>query len=319
MIGRTDPVGTRVIVTGGSSGLGLQLATRLAVDGASVALVARDRDRLERARERILASVPSALVVTASVDVIDDAAVATAFAWLAGELGGIDMLINAAGILREGYFELCPESMFREVMDVNYFGVLNCTRAALPHLKKARGKLVNVASIGGLAGVFGYAAYNASKFAIVGLSEALYYELEPQEISVHLICPSEFDSAMVAGIDASRTPENRAHTLTIPKHDVDTIACGSLAGIAHGRFLTVPGRRARLAVALMRHLPGLTRRLGAARVRAVYRGPATRGTVVTSASPQRSPTTAPGTDPPPGAAGRGPRSSTVRSESPRDQ
>jgi 3-dehydrosphinganine reductase len=276
-MGTTDPSGKRVVVSGGSSGLGLKLATRLAADGASVALIARDEDRLEQARKRILASVPDALVLTASVDVIDEAALATAFERVAHELGGIDMLINSAGILREGYFDLCAGSMFREVMDINYFGVLNCTRAALPYLKKARGTLVNVASIGGLAGVFGYTAYNASKFAVVGLTEALYFELAPQGISVHLICPPEFDSAMVAGIAASRTPENRAHTLTIPKHDVDTIARESLAGIAQGRFLTVPGRRAKLAVALMRHLPGLTRTLGAARVRRVYRGPTTRG------------------------------------------
>jgi 3-dehydrosphinganine reductase len=275
--GRTDLGGKRVVVTGGSSGLGLELATRLAADGARIALIARDEDRLEQARERILDSVPDAVLLTASVDVIDDAALAGAFARLANELGGIDVLINSAGILREGHFELCPGSMFREVMDINYFGVLSCTRAALPHLKEARGKLVNVASIGGLAGVFGYTAYNASKFAVVGLTEALYYELTPQGVSVHLICPPEFDSAMVAAMNESRTAENRAHTLTIPKHDVEAIARDSLAGIARGRFLTVPGRRARLAVALMRHLPRLTRTLGTVRVRAVYRGPTARG------------------------------------------
>ena len=158
-------------------------------------------------------------------------------------------------------------------MDINYFGVLNCTRAALPHLKQTRGSLVNVASAGGLAGVFGYTAYNASKFAVVGLTEALHYELRPQGVSVRLVCPPEFDSAMVAAIDASRTPENRAHTLTIPKHDLETIADDTLRGIARDRFLTVPGSRARVAVAVMRHLPSLARAFGDARVRRVYRGP----------------------------------------------
>ena len=269
----TSFTGQRVVITGGSSGLGLVLGRRLAADGARVALVARDPDRLERARASIAAAFPSATVLAAHGDVVDATVLPGAIAALAAELGGIDILINSAGILREGYFEHCPEAMFREVMEINYFGVLNATRSALPHLKRAHGKLVNIASIGGLAGVFGYTAYNASKFAVVGLTEALRYELTPQGVSVHLVCPPEFDSPMVAALDASRTPENRAHTLTIPKHTVETIAGRTLRGVARGQFLTVPGSRARVAVAFMRHLPGATRALGDARVRRVYQGP----------------------------------------------
>ncbi len=265
--------GKGVIVTGGSSGLGRALAERLAADHARVALVARNPARLERARAEILAAVPQATVLTAALDVAETDTLDDEFVRLADELGGIDILINSAGILREGYFEQLSVDAFREVIEINYFGLLRCVKAALPHIQARRGRIVNIASLGGLSGTFGYTAYNSSKFAVVGLSEALRYELAPQGVSVHLVCPPEFESPMVDALDRTRTPENRAHTLTIPKYDIDTIARDTLRGVGRGSFLIVPGSRARLAAGLVRHLPGVSRSLSDARVRRVYRGP----------------------------------------------
>jgi 3-dehydrosphinganine reductase len=264
----------RILVTGGSSGLGLALATALAARGDTVALLARDAQKLQQAAAGIRTANPHAAVFTSATDVQDTASLRTAVAELAQQMGGIDVLVNSAGILREGYFETLPDSAHHEVMAINYFGTLNAIRATLPHLKRSMNpRIVNIASVAGLTGVFGYTAYCAAKHALVGLSEALRYELAPQGITVQLVCPGEFDSPMVDALDRTRTPENREHTLTIPKAGVDVIVRGVLHGMGGTGFLIVPGALARLSVFGLRHFPGVSRAVGDSRVRKVYIGP----------------------------------------------
>jgi 3-dehydrosphinganine reductase len=264
----------KVVITGGSSGLGLSLARALAARGDSVALVARDAAKLEKAAEDIGRGLSGGTVVTLATDVQNEDALRSGLDMLADKLGGIDVLVNSAGILKEGYFETLPSSTHRDVMAVNYLGTVNAIRAALPHLKKSgRGRIVNVASVAGLTGVFGYSAYCASKYALVGLSEALRFEFAPQGITVQVICPGEFDSPMVDELDRYRTPENREHTLAIPKVSVDVIVEAVVRGLAGTDFLIVPGKVAKLSVLGLRHLPAVSRRVGDARVRKVYVGP----------------------------------------------
>ncbi|MBN8412389.1 MULTISPECIES: SDR family NAD(P)-dependent oxidoreductase [Halomonas] len=272
-----------IVITGGSSGLGLALAGRLLDKGARVTLVARQRARLESAQRSLIAARPSAVVEIEALDVTDAAATRSGMDAIAARTEGIDGLINCAGILREGYFETLTDNDFREVMEVNYFGPLNATRAALPHLVAGSNNdtstgaptawLINIASVAGLTGVFGYTPYCASKHALVGLTESLYYELSPRGIRVQLACPGEFDSPMVDQLEQGRTPENRAQTLSIPKASVDAIADDIMAGLAQGDFLIVPTRKARLATLGMRLLPSLSRRLMRRTVERVYQGP----------------------------------------------
>jgi 3-dehydrosphinganine reductase len=268
----------RILITGGSSGLGLALATALAARGDTVALLARDAKKLEQAAAGIRAATPGAVVFTTATDVQDVPSLRHAIDTLAGQMGGIDILVNCAGILREGYFESLRESAHHEVMAINYFGALNAIRATLPQLKRSmHARIVNIASVAGLPGVFGYTAYCAAKHALVGLSEALRYELAPQGITVQLVCPGEFDSPMVDALDRTRTPENREHTLTIPKARVDLIVRDILHGMSGTGFLVVPGTLAKLSVFGLRHFPGVSRAVGDARVRKVYVGPAPEG------------------------------------------
>lgn len=204
----------RIVVTGGSSGLGLALAHALAKKGARLVLVARNPSKLDAAAREIVESHPGAKVDVQAVDVTDEAAVTGAMRAAAEAMGGIDVLINNAGILREGYFETLPSSAFRDVMDINFFGVLNATMAALPYLKEAKGRLINIASVAGLMGVFGYTPYCASKHALVGFTSSLRCELEPLGVKVQLVCPGEFDSPMVDELDQdpdAREPRARAH------------------------------------------------------------------------------------------------------------
>jgi 3-dehydrosphinganine reductase len=260
-----------IVITGGSSGLGLELAHRLAAEGARLTLIARDRHKLDQAAQELRDRHGGAHVAVESLDVRDEAAINACLRRIADTYGRIDMLINSAGILREGYFDKLALEVFREVMEVNYFGLLIATRAALPHLRASRGRLVNIASMAGLTGAFGYTSYCASKHALVGLTEALRYELEPQGIRVHLVCPGEFDSPMVDELNRYRTPENRAHVLTIPKASAAAIADATMAGIRADRFVIVPGTATRLAAFAIRHFPGLMRALGDRAIRRVQR------------------------------------------------
>jgi 3-dehydrosphinganine reductase len=260
-----------IVITGGSSGLGLELARLLAAEGARLTLVARNLSKLEEAASALRQQVSGAKITVLAVDVCNEQAISRAMQQIAEQGQGIDMLINSAGILREGYFEKLAAEDFREVMEINYFGLLNATRAALPFLQQSRGRLVNIASIAGLTGAFGYTSYCASKHALVGLSDTLRYELQPKGIRVHLVCPGEFDSPMVDELDKARTPENRAHAQTIPKAGVEPIARDTLAGIRAGKYLIIPTFPARLVAFAIRHFPRLVRALGDRTIRSAQR------------------------------------------------
>ncbi|MFV0382629.1 SDR family NAD(P)-dependent oxidoreductase [Paracoccus sp. (in: a-proteobacteria)] len=262
-----------VVVTGGNSGLGLALAHALADQGAQLTLMARSASKLESARAEILTRQPRAVIDILPIDVTNETAAAEAMDAAAAAQGRIDALINNAGILREGYFEKLAPGDFREVMEINYFGVINTTRAALPHLRQSRGRLINIASVAGHVGAFGYSAYCSSKHALVGLTSCLRYELEPMGIKVQLVCPGEFDSPLVDTLDQTRTPENRAHVLTIPKASVETIVRDVMKGLETEKYEIIPTRLARAAVKISRFAPGMLRKSGNRVIAKVYRGP----------------------------------------------
>lgn len=262
--------GQRILITGGSSGLGLALAKRLAT-GNRLALVARNRQKLDEAVAAIMAETPGARVTAHAIDVASPDSHA-ALQRAATELGGVDLLINSAGILREGYFSALADTDFRDIMDINFFGTVNAIRALLPLLQQSRGRILNIASIAGLTGVFGYTAYCSSKFALIGFSEALHFELAPQGIRVQVACPPEFDSPMVDALDLARTPENRAHAQTIPKLSLEQTAAGVLDGLNSDRLLIIPGTASRLLAFGLRHFPALSRWIGRQRIRAATGG-----------------------------------------------
>jgi len=249
----------RTVITGGSSGLGLALAIELAKGGDQLALIARNRAKLEVAATEICTAVPGAKVSCYSVDVCDASAVQESIDKIIAQTGGIDLLINSAGILREACFEETTEAVFRETFDINLFGLINCCRAALPSLKANSGTIINIASMASHTGVFGYTAYCASKHAVKGFTESLYYELKPQGVRVQLICPPEFDSPMVDAMNENRSPENMAQTQQIPKEPVEVIVRDTLKAIDSGRYHTITGLRATLMGFSMQHFPGVGR------------------------------------------------------------
>lgn len=265
----------KIVITGGSSGLGLALARHYARQGAAIALVAREERKLAQAAAE-LSLLGAGLVLHRSIDVTNADAAQRDIPALIEELGGIDLLINSAGILKEGYFHDLPASAFEQVMAVNVFGLINTVRAALPAIETSRGQITNVASLGGFAGAFGYTPYCTSKFAVVGFTECLRAELKPRGVKVQLLCPPEFDSPMVDTLDAYRTPENRACVLSIPKMSIEAVTEASARCIASNQFTCFPGSNTRAAAWAFRHLPSLARRMIDRTIAKVYVGPKAR-------------------------------------------
>jgi 3-dehydrosphinganine reductase len=267
-----------VVITGGSSGLGAELARRFIATGAHVALLARDVQKLAVIQAELAPALGTGQkLATYSCDVIDFAACERTMRRLVDQMGTPDVLINSAGLLREGYFDTLPMSAFQETMDVNYFGVLHCVRATLPYFQRAgSGRIVNIASMAGKVGTFGLSAYCASKFALVGLTEVLRSELTPRNIAVQLVCPGEFDTPMVRSVEATRTPENRVITHTVPPATVEEVANDVFRGIVNNRYSIIPGRITRVIDTLSRLLPGVLHKVLDARLKRVYVGPQLR-------------------------------------------
>jgi NAD(P)-dependent dehydrogenase (short-subunit alcohol dehydrogenase family) len=179
--------GRVVVITGGSRGLGLLLARRLRREGARLALLARNRVELLRATEQLGGS---SHVLPIVCDVSDRGQVEHAIEMVAQHFGRIDVLINNAGIIQVGPLEHMTHADFEQAMNVHFWGALHCTDAVLPHMRRRRGgRVVNIASIGGLIAVPHLAPYAASKFALVGYSDAVRAELAKDGIRVTTVCP----------------------------------------------------------------------------------------------------------------------------------
>jgi NAD(P)-dependent dehydrogenase (short-subunit alcohol dehydrogenase family) len=180
--------GRVALITGGSRGLGLVMARELAAQGARLVLLARDAEELARAQKELTDHEAQTLVLRC--DVRSQAEVNAAVAQAAHLLGGIDVLINNAGVVQVGPIEHMTLADFHDAMAVHFWGPLYATLAALPHMRRAGGgRIVNIASIGGKLGVPHLVPYCASKFALVGLSEGLRHELKRYRILVTTVCP----------------------------------------------------------------------------------------------------------------------------------
>ena len=179
--------GRVVVITGGSRGLGLLMARQLRKEGARVALLARNREELARAKEQL---GDDTNVLTIACDVAERELVRQAVEIVAHHFGRIDMLINNAGVIQVGPLEHMTYADYHHAMNVHFWGALHCTEAVLPYMRQRRiGRIVNIASIGGLIAVPHLAPYSASKFALVGYSDAVRAEVAKDGIRVTTVCP----------------------------------------------------------------------------------------------------------------------------------
>lgn len=240
----SDWRGKHVMVVGGSSGIGLATAEAFSRRGADVTIVARSRDRLEAACEaiKLRRADPSQRVRCVSADVSTaDGAAAAAVKASEGGTYPVDVLVSCAGVIIPGYFESMPIENFEECMD-SWRACLHCARAVAPSMmERGSGHIVNISSMAGFMGLFGYTAYSSAKYAIMGFSEALRSEMKPHGVKVSVVCPPDTDTPGLAfekGLRPSETDKVAGNISPIPP---SVVAEDIVRGVERGKFLIVPG------------------------------------------------------------------------------
>jgi 3-dehydrosphinganine reductase len=229
-----------VLITGGSSGIGLALAHKVADQGAHVWLLARRAELLEQARAELRDYPGRAEFIAA--DVSDWDQVQAAVRRIEQDNGVPDLVINAAGVTHPGYVNDIPVSIFREMIDINYMGTVHVVKALLPGmLRRHSGWIVNISSAAGFLGVFGYTAYGGSKFAVRGFTETLRAELKPQGIGVSLAIPPDTDTPQLAYENQFKPHETRVLAGNAGMLSAGHVADEILKGIRSGHFIILPG------------------------------------------------------------------------------
>ena len=247
--------GAVAVVTGGSRGIGREVARQAAAKGARVGLVARSGPDLEAVLKEI-----GGRGAVAIADVADQQATEQALAQLAAALGPVDILVNNAGIGSYGRVSDLPVEEFERVMRVNYFSAVYATKAVLPSmLERRRGHVVNLASIAGRIGAPMEAAYSASKFAMVGFTEALAFEVGPLGVGVSMVNPGPVETDFF---------DTRGHAYegSYPKPVTAKRVADSVIEVVESEGLERVIPRALRPAIVFRHMAPLIYRRGTARV-----------------------------------------------------
>ncbi|HEV2858649.1 MAG TPA: SDR family NAD(P)-dependent oxidoreductase [Solirubrobacterales bacterium] len=250
----------RVLITGGSSGIGLAVAQALAEEGAEVALLARNELGLAAAKRK-LAEGSGAEAVTVTADVTNREALTAAVDEAARQLGGLDVVITAAVGLSFGRFVETEPEDFDATVETVLGGTVDTIRAALPHLERSRGAVVTIGSIAAHMPLPGMAAYTASKHGLVGFMETVRVELEESgsSVTLALVNPGAVDTPLWSNLESSTgllPPSPPSPTL----YSAEAIAEAVLAVVRHPRNELTVGGFARSQVAFYSHFGSLGRR-----------------------------------------------------------
>uniref|UniRef100_UPI003F49317C SDR family oxidoreductase n=1 Tax=Cupriavidus necator TaxID=106590 RepID=UPI003F49317C len=262
--------GQCAIVTGAGGGLGAALSRQLARAGAHVALLDRNGAAAQAVAETLRAAGHQAQAF--ACDVCDAEQVERTFAQVVAEFGGIDLLVNNAGISSRCLFEHSGTEVVRRVMEVNYLGAVHCTKAAMTALVAAHGRIVAVSSIAGFSPLIGRTAYAASKHALHGFFDSLRSELRDRGVSVTLACPSFIATGIeAAAIGGDGQPAGRKRDVAGSVASPDAIAACILQAACKRKPLLLPGAMAKAAYTLSRFAPRLYETLMHRRVGTEFR------------------------------------------------
>jgi NAD(P)-dependent dehydrogenase (short-subunit alcohol dehydrogenase family) len=246
----------RVFITGGASGLGAAIAQRFAATGAMVCIGDVNDAAGEEARRKLAATAQQAHFL--HCDVTNEQDLLDAAAWMRCHWGGVDLVVNNAGVSQVGSIVDTSLADWQWAIDINLLGVVRGCRAFVPQLQEqGGGTILNIASMAGLVHLPGASAYNATKAAVVALSETLELELAEHHIRVCVACPSFFRSELARNMRAAD-----AHSETVTRRLVerarlsaDDIARLILEGLARGEAHILPNKEGRSAWRMKRWLP----------------------------------------------------------------
>ena len=248
--------GKGAIVTGASSGIGRGIALRFAELGVKVVLSARREEELEKVAQEIRAKGGQAVV--AAADVTSPESVTAVVQTAVDERGGVDIMVNCAGVAGPMTFEETPPERIRQHIEVNYLGAVEFVRNVLPHMKsRESGYILNISSMSGLKGLPTYVSYGASKFALTGFSDALRHEVKKYGIQVSVAAPPGVHTPMVD--DHLESHADWFHKFNIM--EVDKVVDRLMAGMRRGRFLILMSADTKFMYAMVRHFPRVFTRL----------------------------------------------------------
>jgi NAD(P)-dependent dehydrogenase (short-subunit alcohol dehydrogenase family) len=241
-----EPVGTRVLVTGGSSGLGAALVDAHLARGARVL-----NCDIHGAEASSGSTTGEAAYL--HLDVRSDDDWAAAVAWVEEHWGGVDVLVNNAGVAGGGRVDVATLDEWQWITEINLFGVVRGTRAFTPMFKRLRsGRIVNIASLAGLVHPAGMASYNAVKAGVVAFTETVGHELAEYGVTAHAVCPSYFRTGLVDAMQGSDEAVGAVIGALVANAPLgpDDIAREVLAALDRGEELILPDDAARAAYQL---------------------------------------------------------------------
>ena len=251
--------GKNIFITGGSKGIGLGMAREFAVHGANLVLVARDKDTLQAAKEKVEAAGNGSRVLAYACDVTDSDTLKDYIHMARYELGSIDGVIANSGYCHPGDFHEIAIEDFDAQIDTNIRGVIYTVRHAMPYLlENDNGGFVAITSSpAGHAGIFGFGAYGPTKAAVSNLAEVLRHEYRDRNIRVHLLLPPDTDTPGYRDEVPLYPPETKAllkgGALLGPQY----VAEKFVAGIANLKKTIAVGGGARLLLVTIRYCPFL--------------------------------------------------------------
>ncbi|MDK9703507.1 MAG: SDR family oxidoreductase [Sulfuritalea sp.] len=263
--------GRVVLITGAAGGLGAALCRRYAAAGARIAAMDLDAARLDAMAAQLRATGAEALALPG--DITDPAACKAAVTATLAQFGALDGLINNAGISHRSLLADTDPDVIRRVMEVNFFGAVNLTQAALPHIVARQGFIIAISSIAGFSPLTGRTGYAASKHALHGFFDSLRSEVESAGVGVTLVCPSFIRTGIgAAATDGSGAPVSSPRITTGGESSPEEIAERVFEAVAQGRKLLLPDATARKAWWLSRLAPGLYARIMKRRVGGEFPG-----------------------------------------------
>ncbi|GIX38550.1 MAG: short chain dehydrogenase [Silanimonas sp.] len=251
--GPNPPARERVLITGGGSGLGLALAQRYAADGAQVLVVDIDPVRAEAAR----AGLPGEGHLAFTADVGDDASMLALKQAVEAAVGGVDVLVNNAGIASGGPLLGTDMAEWRRLLEVDLLSVVRGTLHFLPGMvERGRGHVISTASFAGLAGAPGIMSYGVAKAGVVAFSEQLRAEMHGSGVDVSVLCPAFFRTNLLENFHGDTKVRGMAERMMERSPDtLDSVADRAYAALKARAFLVLPTRREPMRWRLKRWFP----------------------------------------------------------------